>query len=72
MSFNNIFFISCRKGPLLLFSEDLVTKAKRGDNNRNFYLNNYEDIPIKTVSEFQKNVLFYGLFDKKVRKKTNY
>ncbi|CAF0718314.1 unnamed protein product [Brachionus calyciflorus] len=60
-----------KKGALILYSEELVTKKLNDDmplsgryqNDTNESLDNFlsDDIPFKTVNDLQKNVLFYGL-----------
>jgi hypothetical protein len=59
----NFYFFFDRKGALLLFSEEFVSDKTLKKNNDI----DYDDLPIKTVSEFQKNVLFYGIGQKQVR-----
>ena len=43
----------------MLFSEDFAS-----NNEINSKKSDFDDLPMKTVSEFQKNVLFYGLGQK--------
>lgn len=62
--FNKICF---RKGALILYSEDLVTKKStddfRSSTSSSYYEKNSlnDDIPFKTVNDLQKNVLYYGI-----------
>ena len=47
----------------MLFSEDFAS-----DSGINANADDFNDLPIRTVSEFQKNVLFYGLSQKDEKK----
>ena len=66
-------YVFLRKGALILFSEEITCKSGKNSKERetdNLFGDNstlsLNQLPIKTVNDLQKNVLFYGLDETEV------